>query len=236
MKQNRIFNYTLSNLKNKSLLNCMKSNFTSNALLPLNSKNLKITPTKQYVTKPDYNKTLPFGHFHTDYMLEIDHQFEEGWGNPTITPYHSFNIDPRNQSLHYAMQLFEGMKAFRNKDALFLFRPDLNMKRMNRSAKRLGFPNFDGEEFIKLLMEHVKLEKDWILDKEGYSLYLRPTLISMSDYLGVSPAKKCKLFNICSPVGPYFEQGGMKGLKVMCNNNDYVRAYPGGFGSFKLGA
>ncbi len=75
--------------------------------------------------------------------MEMDYDSEEGWGKPTITPYHNLEIDPANSSLHYALQLFEGLKAYRSvkdKDTAILFRPDMNMKRLNNSAERIALP------------------------------------------------------------------------------------------------
>jgi branched-chain amino acid aminotransferase len=86
---------------------------------------------------------LPFGLYHTDHLLEIDYDPKNGWGNPIISPYHKFLIDPTNSTLHYAIQLFEGMKAFRSvkkEGQIMLFRPEMNMKRMRISAKRIGLP------------------------------------------------------------------------------------------------
>jgi branched-chain amino acid aminotransferase len=93
--------------------------------------------------KPNYNDPIVFGLYHTDHILEINHDTEIGWEKPIISPYHKLQIDPANSSLHYAIQLFEGMKAFRNitnSEQILLFRPDMNMKRMNISAKRIGLP------------------------------------------------------------------------------------------------
>ena len=223
---------TLSYINHKSIFKLAKRNFSFKA------SDLIFEENKDLFVKPDYSQPLQFGKFHSDYMLEIDHNNKDGWGKPMISKFKNFSIDPRNQTLHYAMQLFEGMKAYRNKNGkLILFRPELNMQRMRNSARRIGFPDFDGEEFIKLISELVKIEKEWIKDEPGYSLYLRPTFISMTDVLGVLPPSKTKLYCICSPVGPYFgTKPVMNSIKVMCNDDSYVRAYKGGFGQYKLGA
>ena len=229
----KILSYSNVNISRFFKIN--KKNFSDKTFL---AKDLIFEENKDLFIKPDYNQPLQFGKYHTDYILEVDHEVGKGWGNPIISKYKNFSIDPRNQSLHYAMQLFEGMKAYKNKEGkLFLFRPDLNMQRLRSSAKRIGFPDFEGEEFIKLISELVKIEKNWIKDEPGYSLYLRPTFISMTDVLGVLPPTKTKLFCICSPVGPYFgTKPVMNSIKVMCNDSSYVRAFQGGFGQFKLGA
>ena len=191
--------------------------------------------TKQKLQKPDYSKPLQFGEFHSDHMLEIDYSIDNGWEKPVISPYHNLSIDPRNSALHYAVTLFEGMKAYRNKNDLYLFRPELNMIRMNRSAERVGLPPFDNNEFIECIKKLIKLDEDWAEDKKGYSIYIRPTYISTTDVLGVNPPNKAKLFVILCPVGPYFTSG-YKPLSLICNDKTYMRSFPGGFGEYKLGA
>jgi branched-chain amino acid aminotransferase len=101
---------------------------------------LRIQKADKLITKPDFEKPLAFGVHHTDYMLEVDYSTSKGWGKPYITPYHMLQIDPRNSTLHYAIELFEGMKAFKNKDNLLMFRPDKNMERMNKSAVKVCLP------------------------------------------------------------------------------------------------
>lgn len=216
----------------KSFYNYSRNYFSINTF---KASDLQIVKSDKFYPKPDYSKPFAWGTHHTDYILEIDHDVEKGWGKPLISPWHNLSIDPRNQTLHYGIELFEGLKAFRNSNDVYFFRPELNMQRMNRSAERVGLPAFNGEELIKLIFEMIKIEKDWILDKKGYALYIRPTFISMSDILGVQPPSKSKIFVILSPVGPYF-QSGMKPISIICNEPDYIRASIGGFGSYKLGA
>ena len=102
---------------------------------------LEINKTKKKLAKPDFlNKPLPFGVYHTDHMLEIDY-FANTWHDPIISKYHSLSMDPFNSTLHYAIQLFEGMKAFKTEDGkVSLFRPEKNMARMNKSAERISLP------------------------------------------------------------------------------------------------
>ena len=103
--------------------------------------NLEIIKTNKPLEKPDFlNKPLHFGVHHTDHMLEIDY-FANTWHDPLISKYHSFSIDPFKETLHYAIQLFEGMKAFKTEEGkVTLFRPEMNMKRMNNSARRISLP------------------------------------------------------------------------------------------------
>lgn len=167
----------------------------------------------------------------------MDYDLKIGWHKPQISPYHKLQIDPTNSALHYAIQLFEGMKAYRsstNLQEVLLFRPEMNMKRMNISAKRIGLPPFDGEELIKCIERFVAIERDWLPYERGYALYIRPTYISMTNQLGVLPPREAKIFIILSPVGPYFTTG-FTAIKIICSEGNN-RSWPGGFGYAKLGA
>lgn len=200
----------------------------------LNASKLKITKTTQ--PKPKVPKEeLVFGKTFTDHILEIEWTAKEGWGVPSITPYHNFSLDPSTNVFHYGFEAFEGMKAYRDKNNnIRLFRPEKNMARMNASAERIALPTFDGDEFIKLITELVKLDQDFVPEGEGYALYLRPTIIGTSASLGVSAPDKALLYVIASPVGPYFPTGFRA---VSLEATDYaVRAWPGGVGNRKLGA
>ena len=198
------------------------------------ASDLQITKTTSFKPKPPL-KELVFGKTLTDHMLEIDWDVEKGWDKPRISPYRKLEIDPSATVLHYGIELFEGMKAYKDKKgSLRLFRPDKNMERMNRSAARIALPNFDGEELTKTISEFVKLESDWVSDQFGYSLYLRPTMIGTAPGLGVSASTQAKLFVIASPVGPYYPTG-WKPVNLYATT-EYVRAWPGGTGNSKLGA
>ncbi|KAG5648151.1 hypothetical protein DXG03_006105 [Asterophora parasitica] len=144
------------------------------------------------------------------------------------------NLEPSSTVLHYAQTLFEGMKAYRQENGkVTLFRPDMNMKRMNNSARRIALPTFDGEALLDLIKELVRIDKHWIPKEPGHSLYIRPTLIGNQKAIGVGPPNEALLFVICSPVGPYYP----KGFKpvALYGTTEYIRAAPGGTGAYKLG-
>jgi branched-chain amino acid aminotransferase len=127
------------------------------------------------------------------------------------------------------------MKAFKDSsNQARLFRPMENMKRFNKSAHRLRLPTFNEEGLLKCIEKLVVLEKDWIPSGTGYSLFIRPTLISTQDTLGVGAPATALFFTILSPVGPYFPSG-FKPVKLLADDVN-VRAYPGGTGGYKLGA
>lgn len=200
----------------------------------LNASKLTITKTttpREKVPK----EQLVFGKTFTDHILEVEWTAEKGWAAPTITPYHNLSFDPSTIVFHYGFEAFEGMKAYRDsKNQIRIFRPDRNMARMNTSAERIALPTFDSAEFIKLINEFVKLDESFVPEGEGYSLYLRPTIIGTSASLGVSTPDKALLYLIASPVGPYYSTGFKA---VSLEATDYaVRAWPGGVGNKKLGA
>lgn len=177
---------------------------------------------------------LKFGKTFSDHMLEIDWTAKDGWAAPLIRPYGNLSISPAASSLHYALQCFEGMKAYLDdNNKIRLFRPEMNMARMNTSAARLCMPQFDGKEFLKCIEQLVALEKSWIPKGDGYSLYLRPTYISTHAAVGVGAAEACKLFCILSPVGPYYPSG-FNPIKLLADPSK-VRAWPGGTGNTKVG-
>ncbi|ETW09927.1 branched-chain amino acid aminotransferase [Aphanomyces invadans] len=177
---------------------------------------------------------LTFGTTFSDHLLEIDWDKNSGWGAPLIRPYGPLAIDPAASSLHYALQCFEGMKAYiDSKGKIRLFRPDLNMKRMNNSMERLFLPTFDSDELIECLKKLILLDKSWIPEGDGYSLYIRPTGVSTHPFIGVGASSKAKVYVILSPVGPYYPEG-FNPVKLFADDK-YVRAWPGGTGNTKVG-
>ena len=137
---------------------------------------------------------LKFGRTMTDHMLEIDWSLENGWEAPRIKPYGPLAIDPAASSLHYALQCFEGMKAYLDdKNQIRLFRPDMNMKRLNRSMARLCMPPVNESQLLECLKELIRVERSWIPEGYGYSLYVRPTAISTQPFIGVGPPERVKV-------------------------------------------
>lgn len=168
-------------------------------------------------------------------MLSIEWTASEGWLPARITPYQNLSLDPASCVFHYAFECFEGMKAYKDKSGnMRLFRPTKNMERMNKSSARIALPTFDQPAMIDLISKFVALEKRFIPDARGYSLYLRPTMIGTQRTLGVGPPGSALLYVIASPVGPYYPTGFKA---VSLEATDYaVRAWPGGVGDKKLGA
>ena len=177
---------------------------------------------------------LKFGTTFTDHLLEVNWNKKYGWGNPIIRRYKDFSISPAASVFHYGLEAFEGMKAYLNReDNICLFRPEMNMERFKKSSQALFFPDFDSGEYLKCIEELLKIDKDWIPKGLGYSVYIRPTIISTEPTLSVSPTNNCKLYTILSPVGPYYSSG-FNSISLLADTKN-VRAWPGGTGDIKIG-
>eukprot|EP00298_Acanthocystis_sp_HF-20_P015663 c21219_g1_i1.p1 GENE.c21219_g1_i1~~c21219_g1_i1.p1 ORF type:complete len:399 (+),score=145.71 c21219_g1_i1:1862-3058(+) len=204
-------------------------------------KTLQEIDVTKMITKPALfgkpipkNEDLVFGGYFTDHMLTVEWESEIGWLPPVLHPYGPLNMDPSVSSLHYALQGFEGMKAYKDKSGkVRLFRPELNMARMNRTASRLSLPSFNGDQLLACIKELLRTDQRWVPSSRGFSLYIRPTIIATHNVLGVLPPKRAMIFVILSPVGPYFKTG----FRAVRLNADptYVRSWPGGTGDIKCG-
>ncbi|XP_026248146.1 branched-chain-amino-acid aminotransferase, cytosolic isoform X1 [Urocitellus parryii] len=198
------------------------------------AKDLIITPATILKEKPDPN-TLVFGTVFTDHMLTVEWSSEFGWEKPHIKPFQNLSLHPGSSTLHYAVELFEGLKAFRGVDnKIRLFRPELNMERMCKSAVRATLPVFDKEELLECIQQLVQLDQEWVPYSTSASLYIRPTFIGTEPSLGVKKPTKALLFVILSPVGPYFSSGTFNPVSLWANPK-YVRAWKGGTGDCKMG-
>ncbi|KYQ90423.1 branched-chain amino acid aminotransferase [Tieghemostelium lacteum] len=201
----------------------------------LNSSALVIEKTKEPKKKQTDKTKLVFGKDFSDHMAVVEWDDEKGWGVPKITAYQNLSLPPSASVFHYALECFEGMKAYKDKDGnVRLFRPMENMKRFNDSAKRICLPTFNKEGCLDIIKKLVKLDQDWIPEGKGYSLYLRPTLIATQKTLGVGAPHSAMMFVICSPVGPYYPEG-FKPVRLLADDK-YVRAWVGGSGNYKLGS
>jgi branched-chain amino acid aminotransferase len=176
-----------------------------------------------------------FGKYHTDHMVSSDYTEGLGWHNARVLPYGPIQLDPSAIVLHYAQEVFEGLKAYRWTDgSIVSFRPDANAARLRSSARRLAIPELPDEVFIESLRQLVALDAAWVPPAGGEeSLYLRPFIIATEPGLGVRPAKEYRYLWIASPAGAYFK-GGISPVSVWVST-EYVRASPGGTGAAKFG-
>ena len=182
--------------------------------------------------KPADESQLGFGGIFTDHFFIVEYTKGKGWHTASIEPYRPLSLDPAAMCLHYGQLIFEGMKAYRGKDdSIYLFRPDMNIARMNASAERLVMPAIDTDLFKEGLKKLVLLEKDWIPHSRGASLYIRPTLIATEKALGVHPSAEYYFYIILCPVGAYYPQG-FSPTKIFVSE-EYVRSVRGGIGACK---
>lgn len=192
-----------------------------------------ITKNPEPKAKPNPD-TLRFGTEFTDHMFIMDYEDGKGWFDGRIVPYGPIVLDPAAVVFHYGQEMFEGLKAYKSPEGkTLLFRPDMNAKRTNRTNDRLCIPEIDEELYVEAIKALVKVDADWIPEKEGTALYIRPFIIADEPFLGVRRSKTYKFIVILSPVGPYYE-GGLTPTKLYVEDT-YVRATDGGTGEAKCG-
>jgi branched-chain amino acid aminotransferase len=197
---------------------------------------ITIIPLPADKQKPKFSdeSKLGFGKLFTDRMLLVEWKAGQGWVDARIEPYGPFTLDPACLVLHYAQEIFEGLKAYKWADGtIALFRPEMNARRFNFSADRMCMPEVPEELFLEGVKQLVRLESDWVPSSPGTSLYIRPTMIAVEPVLGVKPSDHFYFYVILSPVGAYYASG-FNPVKIMVEDK-YVRAVPGGTGEAKTG-
>ncbi|QTX04361.1 branched-chain amino acid aminotransferase [Agromyces archimandritae] len=175
-----------------------------------------------------------FGNHFTDHMVDLCWSERGGWHRPRVSPYGPIQLDPAAAVLHYAQEVFEGLKAYRHADGgIWTFRPYENAARMQRSAHRMALPELPVEHFIESLKQLIAVDADWVPTAAETSLYLRPFMFAKEAFLGVRPAKKAAYYLIASPAGAYFP-GGVQPVNIWLST-EYARAGKGGTGAAKAG-
>jgi branched-chain amino acid aminotransferase len=199
--------------------------------------NFSIIQNPNPVNSADRAKMLldpGFGRVFTDHMVTIKYKEGIGWHDAVIGARGPILIDPATAVLHYAQEIFEGMKAYRLADGnMALFRPDANAARFNRSALRLAMPELPEELFLESVRGLVDIDRDWFPDVEGGSIYIRPFMFASEVFLGVKPSSEYLFMVIASSAGGYFKSGA-PAIKIWVSQ-DYTRAAPGGTGAAKCG-
>ena len=202
-------------------------------------------PALQFDRKPHPSRVPPaeraailadpgFGTSHSDHMVMIEWDAGIGWHDGVVAPRGPLLLDPACAVLHYAQEIFEGLKAYRQADGgIALFRPYANAARFNASARRLAMPELPEELFVESIRQLVAADRDWFPTVEGGALYLRPFMFASEAFLGVRPARQYKYLVIASPAGNYFKSGA-PAVSIWVSR-DYTRAAPGGTGAAKCG-
>ncbi|HMP99189.1 MAG TPA: branched-chain amino acid aminotransferase [Cyclobacteriaceae bacterium] len=184
---------------------------------------------KSRLSEVDFDN-IPFGKVYTDHMFLADYR-DGSWQNFRIKPYKNIEISPASPALHYGQSIFEGMKAYKDGSGRALvFRPSDNWKRLNISGERMCMPHLPEEIFMEGLNTLIELDRNWIPEKEGSSLYIRPFMFSADEYVGIRPSINWTFMIILCPVGAYYSTP----VKVKIETH-YTRAVAGGTGYAKAG-
>jgi branched-chain amino acid aminotransferase len=157
-------------------------------------------------------------------------EYRDGeWQNPEITPFGTIPFHPATSAIHYGQSIFEGMKANKSPEGeVLIFRPDMNAKRFQESCKRMAMPIIPENLFVECVRKLVDIDRAWIPNKEGYSLYIRPFMFSTDEFVGIRPSDTYKFMIFACPVGAYYSEP----VNVLIEEH-YTRAAEGGVGRAK---
>lgn len=183
--------------------------------------------TQSRIAQVDW-ENLPFGKVFSDHMLIMDYR-DGAWQEPEIVPFGPIDMHPAMSAIHYGQSIFEGMKANRTPNGeITIFRPDMNAKRFIESSERMCMPVIPEEMFMELVRKMVEVDKDWIPQRDGYSLYIRPFLFATDEFIGIKPSETYKFMIFTCPVGAYYSEP--VNVKI---EEFYTRASEGGVGRAK---
>src|SRR5690349_14878650 len=193
-------------------------------------KSLAFEPTAKPISAEERTRLLAdpgFGRVFTDHMALIEYDEQKGWHDARITARQSFTLDPASPVLHYAQEIFEGLKAYRRPNGgAALFRPEANARRFAKSAARMAMPPLPEDMFLESVRALVRADREWIPETEEGSLYLRPFMIANGSFLGMRPSTQFIYAVIASSVGAYFRNDSPS--VSLWVTREYVRAAPGG--------
>lgn len=173
-------------------------------------------------------ENLPFGKVFSDHQFLMEYS-DGKWQKGEIIPFAPIQMHPAMSAIHYGQSIFEGLKAYRNRNGeITIFRPDMNAKRFALSAERMCMPSVPEEIFVEAVRKLVEVDTNWVIDKEGYSLYIRPFMFATDEYVGIKPSDTYKFMIITSPVGAYYSEP----VRIKIEEH-YTRAAEGGVGRAK---
>ena len=208
-------------------LHSFLNNTNVNNMLKITSEIDIVKVKTSKISEVDF-ENIAFGNVFTDHMLVCDFK-DEQWQKPIIKPYEPFLIDPSAKVFHYGQAIFEGMKAYRDdNDEIWLFRPDQNLERFNKSAVRMAMPEITEDIFIGGIKTIVDLERNWVKKGLGNSLYIRPFMIAIGLGVIAQPSTQYRFMIILSPARSYYSGE----VKVIIAEY-YSRAANGGIGAAK---
>ncbi len=185
------------------------------------------------IGKVDFDH-LSFGETFSDHMFRMDYAHGK-WQEPEILPFGHIQVLPSLSTLHYGQTVFEGLKAFRNRDGgVNIFRADMHAERMKHSCERVCIPTVDNEKFVQAVESLVDLDREWVPKARGTALYIRPLIFATESYIGVRVSESYSFYIMTSPVAAYFKEG-LNPVRLMTSGS-FVRACPGGLGEAKTAA
>ncbi|KAL0942973.1 branched-chain amino acid cytosolic [Colletotrichum truncatum] len=196
-----------------------------------------LIPEDEQRPVPALDDPVRFGQNCTSaHMVQVPWSVQTGWGTPVMIPYGKIALEPTASVLHYATESFEGMKAYRGYDnKLRLFRPQLNCARMVNSNARVGLPSFDPERLLEIIAAYLSVEcRRWLPD-QGSNIYVRPAMVGSGSALGINQPPEA-LFFLFAALFPQSSSLPHPGFKLLASSPEHIRAWPGGFGSAKVGA
>ncbi len=196
-----------------------------------------ITLTTHPKMKPTDENNLGFARFFTDHMFLMDYDEGQGWHDGRIVPYEPLQIDPGSSVLHYAQMMFEGMKAYRRPDGTIqIFRPDMNVKRMSRTAERMCIPDLPEGVLVDAIEALLRVDKDWMPKAPGTSMYIRPFIFGDEVSFSAVAVDHYRFVIIIAPTGAYYGSfTGKLGASRIYVQDKYIRAAKGGTGYAKVG-
>lgn len=190
--------------------------------------NIKVSTTQNSrINEVDW-ENLPFGKVFADHMLVMDYKHGQ-WQDAEIVPFGEINFHPATSAIHYGQSIFEGLKAYKNTDGeVRIFRPDMNAKRFIESCERMCMPPIPEHLFVECVRKLVEIDQNWIPNREGYSLYIRPFMFATDEFVGIRPSETYKFMIFTCPVGFYYSEP----VRVKIEET-YTRAAEGGVGRAK---
>ena len=173
-------------------------------------------------------ENLPFGRVFSDHMLIMDYA-DGAWKQPEIVPFANLSMHPAMSAVHYGQSIFEGMKAYRSvANEVLIFRPEMNAARFRESCERMCMPAISDDVFVELVRKLVEFDENWVPNKEGYALYIRPFMFATDEFIGIKPSDTYRFMIFTCPVGAYYAEP----VRVKIEER-YTRAASGGVGRAK---
>ncbi|MGQ2905844.1 MAG: branched-chain amino acid aminotransferase [Neoaquamicrobium sediminum] len=175
-----------------------------------------------------------FGNHFSDHIATMRYTEDTGWSEPRIVPFGEIPLHPSAAGFQYSQSIFDAFKAHVQPDgSLAMFRPEMHVARLNRSAERMCIPPVDPQMVMALMQRLCDVDRRWAPSDPASALYIRPTIVATEGFVTLRPSREYLLVVFLSPVGDYFAQGSAP-VRILASD-EFVRAPSGGVGSAKTG-